>query len=184
MTLTIEHVMARPDGRFVVNPGGAEVVVSLDPAREDPNAPALLAWLRQNKAAPHQPTREEARAAALRDMAEWIERFTGQFTAGVPAAELVSWPVKAQAARAHLATGVAQPLIEAEAALTGEAPDDLAQRIAAKAAAYEAIIARVTGLRRVTEAAIAAAQTPEAAAAALTAALETANQMIADLGLG
>lgn len=182
MTLTIEHVMARSDGRFVVNPGGAEVVVSLDPAREDPNAPALLAWLRQNKAAPYQPGLDEVRAAALQDMAAWIERFTGQFTAGVPAAELASWPVKAQAARAHLA-GDPQPLIEAEAAITGEPADDLARKVLAKAAMYEAIIARVTGLRRATEAGIQAAGSPEAVRQALDGALAAAGQMIGDLGL-
>ena len=182
MTLTIERVMARPDGRFVINPGAAEVVVSLDPAREDHNAPALIAWLRQHKAEPYQPTVDEARAVAMRRMLDWIEGFTARFTAGIPAAELASWPGKAQAARAHLA-GEAQPTIEAEAALRGIPATELAQKIAAKADLLAGVAARVAGLRGATEAAIAAADTPEAVQAALTQAQTTAAAMTQALGL-
>jgi hypothetical protein len=123
-----------------------------------------------------------ARAAALTAMADWISGFTARFTAGYPPEEVAAWPVKAAAARAHLA-GIASPLIEAEAALTGEDVDDLAALIAGMADQYEAVIARVTGLRRATRDAIMAAETPEAVTAVLTAAKAQAEAMIEELAL-
>ncbi len=126
---------------------------------------------------------DAVRAQAGLAMSDWIAQFLAQFTTGVPAAELASWPVKADRARQHLA-GKAQAMIAAEAALTGEDATALAQKIAAKADAYEAIIARVTGLRRATEAAIAEAETPEAVAEALEASKDKATAIAASLGVG
>jgi hypothetical protein len=125
---------------------------------------------------------EDLRTQANAAMTAWIDRFLGQFTAGVSPAELASWPVKATHARAHIG-GAPQPMIMAEAAITGEDAGALAQKIVAKSDAYEAIIASVTGLRRATEAAIAAADTQEAVAAALDTAKETAGKMAAQLGI-
>lgn len=129
------------------------------------------------------PSLEEVRAEALARMRAWIAEFVGQFTQGVPAAELASWPAKAAAARAFLATGIEQSLISAEAAVTGEPADRLAKRIASKAEAYEHIIARVTGLRRATEAAVTTAETPAEIQAALEKGLRDAKSMILALGL-
>lgn len=131
---------------------------------------------------PAPPGIDATRAAARATMATWIVEFTSQFTAGLPVAEVASWPAKSAAARAHL-DGGPQPMILAEAAVTGEAPDDLARAILAKADLYTAIIARVTGLRRTTEAQIATADTPEAVAQALQAAQDQARAMAKDLGL-
>lgn len=129
------------------------------------------------------PPMDHVRAQAVAAMEAWISHFLAKFTAGVPEAEVASWPVKAERARQHLG-GAPQAMIAAEAALTGEDAKALAQKIAAKAAAYEAIIARTTGLRRATEAAIAAAQTPEAVAAILQGARAKAEAMAASLGVG
>lgn len=132
---------------------------------------------------PTPPTLDQVRASAKSAMLLWIDGFLAQFTAGVPAAELASWPVKAERARLHIA-GNPQPMIVAEAALTGEDAMALAQKITAKADAYEAIIARVTGLRRATETAIAEAKTPKAVERVLDAAKDKATQMAAQLGVG
>jgi hypothetical protein len=125
---------------------------------------------------------DSVRSNALSAMADWISGFTARFTAGYPPEEVAAWPVKAAAARAHL-TGITSPLIEAEAALTGEDVDDLAALIAGMADQYEAVIARVTGLRRATRDAIMAAETPEAVTAVLTAAKAQAEAMIEELAL-
>lgn len=129
------------------------------------------------------PSIEQVRAQAMGAMEAWITQFLASFTAGVPAAELASWPVKAERARAHLGD-TPQSMILSEAAITGEDAGALAQKIVAKADAYEAIIARVTGLRRATEAGIENAQTPEAVAAVLASARAQAEAMAASLGVG
>lgn len=135
---------------------------------------------------PAEPTQAEtlagAKTVAIQRMLLWITSFLSQFTAGVPDDEVKSWSRKAEAARAHLA-GTPQPMILAEAAITGEDPKALAAKIAAKADAFELIMASVTGLRRATETAISAATTPEEVSKALTAAQETALSMAAKLGL-
>ena len=122
------------------------------------------------------------RAAASAVMASWIADFVGRFTVGLPVAEVASWPTKSAAARAHLA-GHPQPMIEAEAAITGETADALARAIVAKSDLYTAIIARVTGLRRTAEAQIGAAETPEALARVLAEAQDQALTLAKDLGL-
>ncbi len=137
----------------------------------------------------HDPTadpaehRARAKATARNRMTDWLEVFLRQFTAGVPAAEIASWTRKSDAARAHLGGALAAPMLLAEAALTGETTPVLAAKIAAKANAYEVIIARVTGLRRATLIAIDEATTPAAVEAALQAALQAATAMITELGL-
>ena len=131
---------------------------------------------------PAPPGIDATRAAARAAMAAWIVEFTSQFTAGLPVAEVASWPAKSAAARAHL-DGATQPMILAEAAVTGEEADDLARAILAKADLYTAIIARVTGLRRATEAQIATADTPEAVADALAASQKSALSMAAQMGV-
>ena len=105
-----------------------------------------------------------------------------RFTDGVPNEEVASWAVKAETARAYLA-GQPAPMIEAEAAITGEAPETLAASIVAKSDAYTAVIARVTGLRRSTNAAIAAAPTEELVWATIEVARAEAKSMAQSLGL-
>jgi hypothetical protein len=131
---------------------------------------------------PAKPSIDDIRAQGVSAMANWIAQFLSQFTAGVSPAELASWSVKAERARQHLA-GSPQPMIVAEATITGEDADELAAKIFAKSAAYEAIISRTTGLRRATETAIAQAETPEVVAAVLSNAQTKATEMAAKMGL-
>ena len=121
-------------------------------------------------------------AVAHAALIDWIERFLLRFTAGTPAVEIASWPTKAIAADAHLA-GKPQDIILGEALLTGENPDALAAIIQGKSRLYIAIIARMTGLRRMATKMILAATTQQEVAAALDDALATAHQLVADLGL-
>lgn len=129
-----------------------------------------------------EPTLDEARAIAAQKIANWVERLTARYTAGVSFLEIASWPTKALAARAHLA-GTPQDIIIGEATVTGEDPDHLADIIARKAQLYTGIIARMTGLRRATEKAVAEAVTAKEVADALDDALATAHDILADLGL-
>lgn len=110
-----------------------------------------------------------ARADAKAAMRDWIDGFLEPFTAGRPRDEIASWPAKAPAAESHLA-GKPSAMILAEAAVTGENPDELALSIAIKAGAYMVIAAKVAGLRRATEWAINAATSQAEIAAALDAA--------------
>ena len=131
---------------------------------------------------PEPPTPAEAasaaRLAAHKKLAAAIADLTGHVTDGLPLAEVASWPTKAEAARRHL-SGDPQPMIEAEAAITGEDPEALAHAIVARAAQYTGLIARVTGLRRQTSAALEAAPTAEAIAEVLAAALGQAEALLA-----
>lgn len=111
-----------------------------------------------------------ARAGGRRRMLTWIEGYLSRFTDGVPVAEMQSWPVKADRARAHLATPP-EPTLVIEAEVLGEHPDDLARRILEKAEVFARVTAAVTGLRRATERAIDAATTVEGIEAALHQAL-------------
>lgn len=128
------------------------------------------------------PPIEDLRADALASVQAWATRFTAQFTAGYSPEEIASWPVKADAARKHLA-GEPQAIITDEAALTGEDPNDLATLVVQMADQYETVIAKVTGLRRATRNAIEAATTKEAIDQIVAGALSQAEAMIADLGL-
>jgi hypothetical protein len=131
---------------------------------------------------PPPPSLADVRKQAVGAMSAWIGQFLSQFTAGVPAEEIASWSLKAERARQHLA-GDPQAIIIAEASITGEDPDKLAQNIAGKAGLYEAIMSRVTGLRRATVEAINKAPTPEAVAKVLASAQAQANGLAASLGV-
>ncbi len=123
---------------------------------------------------------ERARASVA--MLQRIEAFTAQFTAGVPAAELASWPTKALHAELVLSGGTSE-MIDAEAAALGISAQTVAEQIAVAAAKYTSIIGAVTGMRRKTEAGIAAAETPEQVQVVLDGALQTAQGMAEAMGL-
>ncbi|MDZ7906713.1 MAG: hypothetical protein U5N55_13810 [Cypionkella sp.] len=125
---------------------------------------------------------QHTRDRAMAQMRAKIDQFLAQFTGGVPAAEIASWPEKAALARAYL-NGAPSPAIDGEAALRGISGAALAQIIAAKAGQYAAIIGMVSGLRAATEAAVAAAADDAAVAAALMAAEAQANAAAAKFGL-
>lgn len=102
---------------------------------------------------------EAARAA----MVSWIDGFMAQITGKVPDYERASWPTKADAARAFI-DGSARPdqtaLIAAEASTSNQTNADVANKIAARANAYQTIIGEATGLRITLEAALEAATDP------------------------
>ncbi|MFN3971078.1 MAG: hypothetical protein ACK4L4_06865 [Gemmobacter sp.] len=96
-----------------------------------------------------------------------IEAATLQIVGRVPLAEMLSWTAKETAARswgtAAGAAGAAD-LIEVEARVTGEQPDALAQRILHNAEVFRAAVACLAGIRRNSDALIAAAEAPDAVA--------------------
>lgn len=111
-----------------------------------------------------------ARATAEARLLAMIEAETQVLSGAVPLAEKLMWATKEEAARACLA-GQADAgqsaLLEAEAAMTGEAVDALAARILAKAEAMQAHVSRLVGIRRRVVAALAEAGDPEAMEEAL-----------------
>lgn len=100
-----------------------------------------------------------------------------------PLAEQLGYAAKEAAARALLDDRAGPgdlALLETEAALTGERAAALAARIVARAEAARQVIARVTGCRRRIAARLAAAESPEAIAAAL----EEAKRLLSPEGTG
>jgi hypothetical protein len=103
--------------------------------------------------------RERAQTRIVQAISEASDAITGQ----VPTAEQLSWAIKETAARAVL-TGQAsiedRTILTAEAAITGQHPDDLARAILANADAWRLMVARFAGLRRKVLADIAQATDP------------------------
>jgi hypothetical protein len=122
------------------------------------------------------------RATAISAMLARINAFTATFTDGVPITELASWPTKATEA-AKVIAGGSSAMITAEAEALGQVPMLVAETIVARSDLYLAIIGRVSGLRRKTEAAIAAATTAAQVDAAMQAALIEAQALAGSLGL-
>jgi len=123
--------------------------------------------------------------AAKTAMVDYIDAFTRTLTGNIPADEKLSWTQKEAAARAYQAASAdasQTAMIEGEAGITGEAPGDLAVAIIAKADLYRAVVVQITGLRRMTEAAIDAA-TPDQYESILAAAMTQAEAAKAALGL-
>jgi len=128
------------------------------------------------------PNTEAARAAML----GFINDLTAQITSQYPAAEVSAWPSKAEAARAVIA-GTARAdqttLIQDEADLIGATLTAQAAAIVAKAEVFEAIVAKVSGLRQATDAGIVAATTSAEREAVLDAAKAQAATLAAAYGL-
>jgi hypothetical protein len=124
-----------------------------------------------------------AKRAARQRLGDQIAQALRAFTRGVPPPEVASWPAKAEAARTMLKDrrGVSS-LIAAEAEITGDDPKELAKRIVVKADAYEGIIARLTGVRRLTVAEIEAADCPEAVEAVVSNLLPDLTKLFTDPG--
>lgn len=124
---------------------------------------------------------------ALNTMATWIDQTISALTVkGVPSLEIASWESKARAAENHLnntATPAQTAMLRTEAAITGEAVDDLAQSIAGKAAAYTQITAAIAGIRRKTEHALKAVTNPHDYETVLNQARNDALSLMANMGL-
>ena len=125
-------------------------------------------------------------ASARVAMLGFINDLTKQITSQYPAAEVSAWPSKAEAARAVIA-GTARAdqttLIQDEADLTGATLTDQAAAIVAKAEMFEAIVAKVSGLRQATDAWLVEATTSAEREAVLDAAQAQAVTLAAAYGL-
>ena len=88
------------------------------------------------------------RAMAQGAVNDALEGWMRIYTAGVPEAEVASWPTKAEAAAAHLGGAPASAILVEEAALTGETTAELAGKIAMLSTVYTAAVARAAALRR------------------------------------
>jgi hypothetical protein len=128
------------------------------------------------------PDTQSARAAML----GFIESITDQITSQYPKAEVSAWGSKAEAARAVIAdTARADQvaLIQDEADIVGTTLGDQAAAVVAKAVVFEAIVAKVSGLRQATDAALVAASTSAGREAVLDAATIQAATLASEYGL-
>lgn len=130
-------------------PAGAVLIAPPSPAHRHDGA----AWTLP----PAYPSAEAAKDAVL----AWMTAFETSITGKVTEGERTSWRDQEPAAHAILAGEADHPgyaLIDAMRAITGETRPELAERIAARAAAYRALIGPLVGYRRTIFAAIDAAE--------------------------
>ena len=183
--LNIKTVHARPDGTHVVNLGAEdEAAVLLAPIAEDENAGDLINWLRGNKAQSWPINLPDVKAGAKRSVIGWINALTEQLTSKYSTIEIAGFVAKKiEAEKVQGGEPGPFPMLESEATLTGETVTDLAAVVLTKDAAYEAITATVTGLRRNTFTAIDAATGAPDVQAAIDAAKVSASGMAEAMGL-
>tara|TARA_R110000851_G_scaffold32845_4_gene87840 strand:- start:2587 stop:3222 length:636 start_codon:yes stop_codon:yes gene_type:complete len=139
-------------------------------------------WVVQWAVSDLYPDAQSARAAML----GFIERLTDQVTSQYPKAEVAAWPSKAEAARAVIAdTARADQvaLIQDEADIAGATVADQVTAIVKKAVVFEAIVAKVSGLRQKTDKALVAATTSAEREAVLDAATIQAADLATAYGL-
>lgn len=154
---------------------------------ETPNAPVDY-WLINNGAvsisAPLSALPYQNVESAIASLIEWTENFTISITGPRPEAEKLSWLMKGPAARAYLsgtANSSQKKMIEIEAVITGENPDDLANTIVTKADIFETIAIQIAGIRRKTENALTTAE-PEMYETILLAAKEEVTEAAKKIG--
>ncbi|MEL7513677.1 MAG: hypothetical protein AAGK03_03620 [Pseudomonadota bacterium] len=100
---------------------------------------------------PEVPPVYPTKPAVMVAFAEFVSSFTLPLIGDIPEAERLAFSAKEAAARAYVAgsaTAEETSMIEGEAALTGEAPADLAGYIIMRADIYRKVIAYLSGLRR------------------------------------
>lgn len=93
---------------------------------------------------------ERARAEAKVAMVRWIDGFLNRFISVYPQAEVLTWPLQSQAARAfksNEATTAQTAFLEGLAEKRGITPTQMADIIIAKADPYEAIVQETGALR-------------------------------------
>lgn len=93
---------------------------------------------------------EKARTEAKIAMVAWINNFLNRFIAPYPQAEVLTWPLQSQAARAFKAdeaTTVQSAFLIGLAEKRGITPDEMADVIIAKADPYEVIVQETGALR-------------------------------------
>lgn len=132
---------------------------------------------------PAPPSLEEQKSNANLRVLGWINALTNQLRAGYAQDESASWPAKAPQAREVVAGGDPGTLILAEASATGQTPMQIAQTIVARAEITEAIIGKVSGLRRMVMADIQDATNEAEIETAIAAGLATATLEAQAFGL-
>jgi hypothetical protein len=143
-------------------------------------------WDGQNFTSPTPPDLYPDTQSARAAMLGFIERLTDQVTSQYPKAEVSAWPSKAEAARAVIAdTARADQvaLIQDEADIVRATLADQAAAIVLKAVIFEAIVAKVSGLRQATDTALVAATTSTEREAVLDAATIQATDLATAYGL-
>lgn len=177
MTFTAEHIAGDDwrvfdgDGQIfkvAVQPAGTaeDAIAAVQETRAEPSADQIIGAAARS-------AKSRVRAAAVRAAAKIVGT--------TPDHEMTAWGTKADASTAYLAgTATARQiaLIEIEATITGETVTELAETINAGATSKMDAVARLTGLRRVADAAIDAdpANASDAAAAFEAAVSEHFNQ--------
>ena len=119
-------------------------------------------------------------------MVGYINAKTKQITDDYPASEVASWGSKAEAARAVAARSARADqtaMIQNEADITGRTLALQAASILSKAVVFEKIIAKASGLRQVTETALAEATTSAEREAIIDAAIAQAEAILAPFGI-
>lgn len=134
-----------------------------------------------NEIAPFTVSLEEAQASAKRKIIEHHAQILQRLTGSATVEERDTWMPKAMAAEAILsgsATDFQTAMISTEAELAGETTNELAQKIAAKYAAYQSLIGMASGLKRKTENAIELVENAEDVDGLLAAAVQQSDQFI------
>lgn len=185
LTNIIEIAELKPDGgwhRRCIQPGDAVRDDELPEVRamvtQHHTAAAKAAFAEATKPPPPKPL---TRDGAKRDLVAFLDEVTAKITGPVPVDEKLAWSKKERAATAYLAgnaTADLRAMIEGEAAAAGEDATALANKILAKAARYNMIVALIAGVRRKAEAAIDAG-TPEQFPAIIDAAKAAVQQRLA-----
>ncbi|MBT2130126.1 hypothetical protein [Aliiroseovarius lamellibrachiae] len=134
--------------------------------------------------APPPPPIEVIQAEAKHSVIGWINALTDQLTSKYSTIEIAGFVAKKiEAQKVQDGEPGPFPMLESEASLTGETIHELTTVVLAKDAAYEAITAAVTGLRRNTFTAIDAATSASDVQTAIVAAKVSASAMAEAMGL-
>jgi hypothetical protein len=128
------------------------------------------------------PDLQSARVA----MVGYIDTLTKQITDDYPASEVASWGSKAEAARA-VEAGTARAdqtaMIQNEADITGRTLAAQAAAVIAKAALFEEVISKASGLRQATDITLVAAATSAQRETILQSAMAQAQSLAEPFGL-
>lgn len=194
MTLSIKRVTASLDGGFLVNMGDTtEIHVSIDPIRAEPNAQALIDWLRENKAERYVPTLDELKVQAMAEARANAVRVRHQIAGQASIERALSWVLKSMFASIWQVNDrspnqLLQPMADVaaqgfkiETDLTGEDPAQLRDRSIQKVSGFFLALQLVEGMERVAETQITSAATAEALDATVAHLRQLETQALAQL---
>ena len=142
----IEKVVPLPHGRGYLVNDQTEVQRS----DETPEGDALRKWFRAGgKPSPYEPPLEDSKLAGIKRVENLFRTDMRKLTQNASPEERDTWSAKEGAARLLIANhSDVDPMLQAEADLTGESVDDLAVSIVAKADAYRLAAGSISGRKR------------------------------------